>query len=281
MPLKKFDVISSADPSRAIPFPDISIRKMGLHHSVSHWALNRRLSRFYLLYWNETPGAVLHFRDLSVEMTPDKMILIPPFTLVSADTKQLFVHNFIEFSAGGEFRSARHEPKIFSAAEYTAGFTGDISERTRTALECYMLIGKVLLALPRDFFTPEVETNIDPRIRKALDMIATMKPKEYSINTLCMAVNMSPGRFNHLFREHTGISPYNCMLAHRMELVWAMLESTETSIDEIAEAAGFTDRSHLSRIFKNFFHRTPSAARKEMKTSAEFNARIISKKQLP
>ena len=67
-----------------------------------------------------------------------------------------------------------------------------------------------------------------------------------------------------MFKDETGFTPRDYWLKQRLDLVLRMLEDTDLSIPEIAEEAGFTDRSHLSRVIKAQFGLTPAAIRKKM-----------------
>ena len=105
MTKNRYDIAKYVSPWKKLDRVEISIVKCGLGMHVAHWKLFNRLSRFWLIYWNDTGGAALEFQGFSIEMTPGKMVLIPPYTLVTAHTHQPFIHNFIEFEADSPFKS--------------------------------------------------------------------------------------------------------------------------------------------------------------------------------
>lgn len=263
MAVKRYNLATCAPPMRKLEHPDIRIVKYNLGQVVRKWGLKRKLSRFWLIYWNSTEGAVLKFKDQDVEMTPDKLVLIPPHTLITAETRQPFMHNFVEFTAGRPFDSVRVMPMIFSAEEYAPSLSEDC-DLTHKTLALYILVERLLFAVPKEHFTHEDAPLFESRIQAAIRYMDNHFMKKYSIGELCRYVNLSESRLLHLFKEEVGISPRDYWLKLRLDLVLRMLEDTDLSIPEIAEETGFTDRSHLSHVIKSKFGMTPAVIRKNL-----------------
>lgn len=83
---------------------------------------------------------------------------------------------------------------------------------------------------------------------------------------LAAAAELSESRFNHLFREETGVS-------FRSYRVWSQVRAAMSCIDlsrNLTRAAldgGFSDSSHFSRTFRATFGMTPSSVLKPLKES--------------
>ncbi|MDQ3816788.1 MAG: AraC family transcriptional regulator, partial [Acidobacteriota bacterium] len=65
-----------------------------------------------------------------------------------------------------------------------------------------------------------------------------------------------------VFRQRFGCTVGVYLRRLRVEYACRQLSSTRLSLSEIAHAAGFSDQSHLTKTFKNFFGLTPSEYRK-------------------
>ena len=241
---------------------DVLIVRWRLGWPVKFWKLNRRLSRFWLVYWNSTPGATLEFRDRNIVMSPGKLVLIPPYTLVTAHTSQPFLHNFMEFEAASPFDSVKSVPMEFSAADYVPVLPPDC-DQVHLSLALYSLVERLLLAVPREYFSSRNPGLFESRIQTAIQYMDAHPMKKYSAAELCRLVHLSESRFLHLFKEETGISARDYWMKLRLNLVLRMLEDTDLSIPEIAEEAGFSDRSQLSQVIKAEFGLTPAAIRKK------------------
>lgn len=260
---KRYSFAINSKVDRKLDRMDVTIVKWGLGITVDYWNLIRRLSRFWLIYWNETPGAVLKFRDHRIEMTPGKLVLIPPYTLVSAETRAPFVHNFVEFEAAPPFNQVKSKPLELPAAEF-APILPPETDRIHLSLALYILAERLLMEVPQENLSSSGRNLFEPRIQTVLKYMDHHPSTKYSIAELAGQVSLSESRLLHLFKKETGITPRDYWLKQRMELVLRLLDNTDMTIPEIAEETGFTDRSHLSRIFKETFGQTPAAIRKKI-----------------
>ena len=93
---------------------------------------------------------------------------------------------------------------------------------------------------------------LDSRVEQAQQMIENMPLADVKLATLASAVNLSPDRFRHLFKDATGstVSQYA-----RTSAVWRALSllNEETSITDASLAAGFHDVSHFYHVYTDMF----------------------------
>ena len=74
-------------------------------------------------------------------------------------------------------------------------------------------------------------------------------------------VQLSVGRFGHLFTEYFGISPHRFLLSLRLDEARDLLINTGMSINKVAEKTGFLDPCYFSRLFKKYTGLTPKEYR--------------------
>ena len=86
--------------------------------------------------------------------------------------------------------------------------------------------------------------------------------KEYDVKTYADMLYISVDRFQHLFKEHMGVSPYAYYIKLRMENAVRLLTETDMKIKEIAEYCGYRDLLYFSQAFKKERGVTPSVYRK-------------------
>lgn len=79
-----------------------------------------------------------------------------------------------------------------------------------------------------------------------------LKPEQWRAEAVAASLNLSEGRFLHLFREQMGIAwrPY---LLWRRLLCAVRSMGRGASATEAAHEAGFSDSAHLSRTFRKSF----------------------------
>jgi len=99
-------------------------------------------------------------------------------------------------------------------------------------------------------------------MKRVIDNMEHSFSKEYDAAAFAKMLNVSVSRFNHLFKECVGISPYSFYLNLRIENAVSLLENTNIKIKEIAERCGFEDPLYFTQVFKRIKGATPSEYRK-------------------
>ena len=85
--------------------------------------------------------------------------------------------------------------------------------------------------------------------------------RAWQLATLAAAVNLSPSRFSHLFRQHIGQSPARYLHELRLDSVLMLLHDSSLSIKEVMTQVGLNDPSHFTRDFCRRHGVTPSEFR--------------------
>ncbi len=71
-------------------------------------------------------------------------------------------------------------------------------------------------------------------------------------------LNLSTGRFMHLFTQTMGISPKQYLLRIKFEHAVELLSNTDLAVSRIAELVGFSDVNYFSRVFKKHMGHSPT-----------------------
>jgi AraC family transcriptional regulator len=95
------------------------------------------------------------------------------------------------------------------------------------------------------------------KLQQAIDYIQTHLAEDISLETIATEVGMSRYYFCRLFKQSTGISPYQYLLECRIERAKVLLLQGQQSIIDIAIQAGFTNQSQFGKHFKRFTGVTP------------------------
>lgn len=77
------------------------------------------------------------------------------------------------------------------------------------------------------------------------------------ISAIATKFNMTPSALSAYFKKKTGDSLHHYILMYKLHLVKYRLKNTDFTVSEIAYQLGFTDESHLTRIFKKYNEMTP------------------------
>lgn len=109
---------------------------------------------------------------------------------------------------------------------------------------------------------PNPNPTDDRRLLLVLMLINENMQRQLVIRELAVAVNLSPGRLAHVFRNELGVSPQRYLNNIRMERAKELLVNGVLSIKEIASEVGIRDVSRFCRSFRTSYGTTPKEYRK-------------------
>ncbi|HVI43469.1 MAG TPA: AraC family transcriptional regulator [Chitinophaga sp.] len=93
-------------------------------------------------------------------------------------------------------------------------------------------------------------------------------PEKLRAEQIAAHFNISPTYLSEYFKRNNGDSLQQYITQYKLRLVETRLQYSSMRVGEIAYELGFTDESHLNRIFKKYKGVNPSAYRKEMQQVA-------------
>lgn len=102
---------------------------------------------------------------------------------------------------------------------------------------------------------------MDARVKKATEIIAREIDKPPSVKDLAEQLRLSPSRFQHLFKKHTGQAVKKFIRAVRMANASDMLRDPTRRVKEVAAAIGYPNSSSFSHDFRKHYGESASKLR--------------------
>jgi AraC-like DNA-binding protein len=99
------------------------------------------------------------------------------------------------------------------------------------------------------------------RLKKAFDYMQAHFRENPSLEAIAGEVGLAPNYFHRRFRKLFGTTPFNFMLAQRLNQTRRLLANTDLSVKEVARAVGYEDPPYFTRVFTNHMQVSPSAYR--------------------
>lgn len=162
----------------------------------------------------------------------------------------------------------RHDPDLCAAAEQLHGaLLADAA--TRGVL--YEALARVFVVKLLSGYGERRTEPLDPaselgtkRYKRVLDCVAERYGRALTVEDMARAAGMSSSAFAHAFKAALGDTPHQFLTRYQVERAQAMLREGDAALIDVALACGFSDQSHLGRVFKRVAGVTPTAYRRRL-----------------
>jgi AraC-like DNA-binding protein len=266
-------------------FSDLNIRLHCCRYwSLSEWDCTNMAIPFWRLYHNSISGASIKYKNTRIELTADKIVIIPPETPFSTclasgknnpeieriagskmnylseidelKKKNMVDHLFIHFNLRQNHDSIQPGIYEFPVTDFTSNLLHEIKLNSINAqmnydfhlcLPIHILIFYYLSKIDDEKWQIRI---IDRRVVRTSQFIEDNISGKISNKSLSEVSNMATNSFARLFKENTGMSVQQFIRKKRIEKSLILLHHSNKSIEEIAEECGFIDRHHFSKVFR-------------------------------
>jgi AraC family transcriptional regulator len=103
--------------------------------------------------------------------------------------------------------------------------------------------------------------------RRALEYIEINLDRTIRVEELASVTQLSTRHFSRAFRGDFGLSPYAYFTRQRIKRAQELLLFADKPLASIAISCGFTDQSHLSRLFRQIVGMTPGRWRRSRRAA--------------
>jgi AraC family transcriptional regulator len=100
--------------------------------------------------------------------------------------------------------------------------------------------------------------------RRAREVLLANIKRGVPLKEVARECGLSAGYFSHAFRRTLGVAPHKWLTEQRVELSKEKLRDDGLSLSDVAAECGFSDQSHLTRIFRQAVGVSPGAWRRAL-----------------
>jgi len=97
------------------------------------------------------------------------------------------------------------------------------------------------------------------RLRQAREFLEDNCLKPIRLQDLADLLDLSQSYLCSAFRMSTGVTPHQWLMRARIDRVKLQLKAADSRLSQVAQATGFADQAHMTRVFKQYVGQTPAA----------------------
>ena len=286
---------------KVVPMPDFGVCVFESRHAPGFLApeLLDEFSKFLLIIsgharWDGGgrmylvgPNSLVHVprgmthRQEDIASDPVTLFAIHyrPQVLVSSLSKTLTARGFAHWNlSGSDFPLARYFRADFREMLFEQDTQRDGWETVMISCLGYLAVRALRLTeRPGNTLAPAFEKESTGAERVAT-YVRRLQSTFYSQKTLedaTQATGLSRRQFTELFRKITNQSWKQYIQELRLVHARELLSETDKSVVAVSFESGFEDLSHFHRVFKQAFHLSPMAFRKQQHNSSQQAARAL------
>ncbi|MFI6932156.1 helix-turn-helix domain-containing protein [Streptomyces sp. NPDC050287] len=215
----------------------------GVAPGASHW-------RFWWAHCRARPSWAAWLRPYGVA---DGLHVVTP---TPADVHHRVEAAFRRMLADARWTGTGAPPAVEADREQVAVAHGTAArELALCALE------EVVLLTAGAVRGPSSGPGVDPRVRRAQELVAADPAAPHTVRSLAAQVALSPSRFAHIFTQQLGQSPMRALREVRLHHAARLLEGTDLPVERVAAASGFVSPFHFNRVFRERYGMPPGAYR--------------------
>ncbi len=234
--------------------------------TLRNWTLRRPSQEYWRLYWNPSSGAQIRREGALYELTPERVMLIPPRTHYTSRLKADRVrHFFVHFQLGKPYDSIQPGLLDFEVTQQIRSLIERLRRWANRPAEPVSLLalGELVFHLLGKLDAGRwPQRSGDDRIEQALSVGLADLSLRKSNEELARAAHMSTNAFIRRFKQLLGQAPQTYLTHRRIEQARHLLAQTDATIEQIAESCGFAGRSHFSTVFARETGMGPAGYRK-------------------
>jgi AraC family transcriptional regulator of arabinose operon len=246
----------------------ITLHETGYLPANSQWNFPGVFSPFWRLYYNANRGHCVLFGEQMTELTPQHIMLIPPHCLFHCLGGNAVANFWMAFSFTRKPHAAVNPPILLAPRDTELCLIRDLREfiladrdwqPTDAIYRNSLALLQVVLARAELRWQAPPPENLE-RVRQHIE--ARLQTKLLSPG-LAKLAGLSTAGFNRSFQRCFGTSPARYVTEMRVREAARLLLQSNDTIEAIAEHAGFPNRAHFSRVFKQVTGEAPASFRRK------------------
>ncbi|HNC24864.1 MAG TPA: AraC family transcriptional regulator [Opitutaceae bacterium] len=228
------------------------------------WNFRDVRSPFWRLYHGLKPGAWIESGGRRYPLAPDRVLLVPDGVTFHCGSRAGALHLWLHFSLYLSLTNAGAGILTVPAGRTVRAVAQELHRAIqRRDPHPAAHLGAALLHGVFAAVGPEAFETASGRMRTLLEWVQHRLGGEITNAAMAAQVGLSPEAFIRWFKSRTGQTPAAFVAERRIREACRRLTFSADSIEQVAEAVGFANRHHFSRVFKRHAGCGPAGFRRD------------------
>ena len=183
----------------------------------------------------------------------------------------LFLGDSQSYTRAGAFPTVKLTGEDFQfAVELLDHCTREVQEKKPGwSLNCFGCFLQYLTLLMRYYKFPEKRSDaVHQKICEVIESITSHPEQDISVKRLCRKLGLSESTLFRRFKQTTGMSTLEYLLAVRLAKAANLLAGEKTlPVSEIALQVGFNDSNYFAKLFRSRYNCSPREYRKQQQAA--------------
>lgn len=239
---------------------------VALHGISGRWNYPSLAATFWRVYWHNARGAALRLNRQTIPIMPDHLYLIPPnidfASIHHGNCRQLYIHFQIRhpYLLRGPpiIALPMTKQKKYFLRRIIAGRDADGTGQRQVALLIRALLETIIAELMDQSL---LFRKVDKRLLSTLNYMEGHLDQQIDNRKLAALMHIHSQTMLRLFKAEVGRPPQEYLRQLRVDKACWLLRFSDESIKAIAEATGFCDRYHFTKVFLKLTGKSPARFR--------------------
>ncbi|GGH39377.1 helix-turn-helix transcriptional regulator [Paenibacillus segetis] len=254
---------------------NLIVNSVGFYEYEAYFKMTHRKEGrkdFYLAYNYSGPMTVRRNGQDHI-LEPGSLFIYRPYEeqYYGHYAEQKFISYWVHFTGYGvdelllNAKLAEDGPFFVGINNDIAAIFEDMMNELRDKKASYELASASLLSYLLALISRLIEQGSDVRansnraeIYDTIKYIHDNYAQEIYVTKLAEIAYLSTDRYTTLFKITTGTTPLQYINRFRLEKACELMKHTHLNIQQISNLVGFEDQLYFSRMFKKYYHVTPS-----------------------
>lgn len=245
---------------------DIYPMQYGEQQCDNGYSFGPAVRNFYLIHYVYSGKGELHINNKTYKIHAGQFFLIFPkqTAYYKADDNDPWLYRWIEFD--GSFSEKLMTVTGFSQENHVINDDNGVGSALKNIIDLGWADFEIIMihfwsfiaTLTKGKLLKKDENTAETYVSNAKNYIRSNIHKQITVSEIAHFLNIDRSHLTRIFKNICGISTQQFIISLKMDMASQSLKKSSMTIKEVANSVGYDNQMEFSKLFKKYFHTTPT-----------------------